>query len=267
MPEARWHSPALMRATIALHVLALAAVFTEPARWPWALGAVVASHWLVVGVGLWPRSRWLGPNWTRLPAAAAARNEIALTIDDGPDPAVTPLVLDLLDRHAARATFFCIGAQAERHPELCREIVRRGHAVENHSQRHSHDFSLLGPAALARELQASQETITRICGQRPLFFRAPAGLRNLFLEPVLARLGLTLASWSVRGFDTRTGDPARVTGRLLRALRPGAILLLHDGHAARTAANAPVILDVLPTVLERAAAAGLRAVTLRQALS
>jgi peptidoglycan-N-acetylglucosamine deacetylase len=267
MPDPAWHSTPLLRASIALHLLALAAVVAVPSVWPWALAAVVADHLLIVGVGLWPRSRWLGPNWTSLPVASAARNEIALTIDDGPDPVVTPQVLDLLDRYATRVTFFCIGEQAQRHPALCREIVRRGHAVENHSQRHSHSFSLLGPGGFTRELQTSQDTLTRISGQRPRFFRAPAGLRNLFLGPVLARLGLHLASWSARGFDTRISDPERVRSSLLRGLRAGAILLLHDGHAARTAGGIPVILEVLPPVLESAAAAGLRPVTLREALS
>ncbi len=267
MPDPAWHSTPLLRASIALHLLALAAVVAAPGLWPWALAAVVADHLLIVAVGLWPRSRWLGPNWSVLPAASAERNEIALTIDDGPDPAVTPQVLDLLDRYAARVTFFCIGQQAERHPALCREIVQRGHAVENHSQHHSPCFSLLGPGGFARELHASQEALTRISGQRPLFFRAPAGLRNLFLAPVLARLGLRLVSWSARGFDTRISDPERVRSSLIRGLKAGAILLLHDGHAARTAAGVPVILEVLPTVLESAAAARLRPVTLREALS
>lgn len=267
MREPSWHSTPLVRAVLALHVVAIAGIALAPDRWPWAVAAMVVSHWVVVGVGLWPRSRWLGPNWTLLPPAAAARNEIALTIDDGPDPAVTPQVLDLLDRHATRATFFCIGTHAERHADLCREIVRRGHAIENHSQQHSHDFSLLGPRGVLRELQTSQDTLTRIAGERPLFFRAPAGLRNLFLEPELARLGLKLASWSARGFDTRVNDPEQVRRRLLRGMRPGAILLLHDGHAARTTAGVPVILEVLPAVLEAAAAAGLRAVTLREALA
>ena len=267
MPEARWQPTPLVRASVALHVLALVALAAAPRHWLWPVGALVANHLLITVVGLWPRSHWLGPNWTRLPAAATARNEIALTIDDGPDPVVTPQVLDLLDRYAVRATFFCIGDQAARHPQLCREIVRRGHAVENHSQRHRHFFSLMGPGGLGRELQAAQDTLGGICGQRPLFFRAPAGLRNPFLDPVLARLGLKLASWSARGFDTRVGNATRVNKRLLRELRPGAIFLLHDGHAARTAEGIPVILEVLPGLLESAQAARLRLVTLRQALS
>ncbi len=262
-----WQPTLLIRASLALHVLALVTVIAEPGQWRWALGAVLANHALLTLLGLWPRSHWLGPNWTRLPTAAVARHEIALTIDDGPDPVVTPQVLDLLDRYAAQATFFCIGEKAERYPDLCREIVRRGHAVENHSQHHRHYFSLMGRSCIMRELQAAQNTFTTITGQRPLFFRAPAGLRNPFLDPVLARLGLRLATWSVRGFDTRIGDVERVNNELLRGLRAGAILLLHDGNAARTPEGIPVILDVLPTVLAAAGAANLRFVTLRHALS
>ncbi|MBE0622659.1 MAG: polysaccharide deacetylase family protein [Burkholderiales bacterium] len=267
MPDSRWQPAPLIRASIALHLLALIAVIVEPAQWRWALGVVLADHVLLVLVGLWPRSHWLGPNWTRLPAAARARSEIALTIDDGPDPAVTPQVLDMLDRYAARASFFCIGERAARHPDLCREIVRRGHAVENHSQHHRHYFALMGRSDIMRELQAAQETLAAITGQRPLFFRAPAGLRNPLLDPVLARLGLRLASWSARGFDTRSGDVERVKMRLLRGLRPGSILLLHDGNAARTPGGVPVIVEVLPGVLAAARAANLRFVTLRHALS
>ncbi len=267
MHSARWQPTLLIRASMALHGLALVAVIAEPGQWPWALGAVIVNHLLMAAIGLWPRSHWLGPNWTHLPAAATARNEIALTIDDGPDPIVTPQVLDMLDRYAAQATFFCIGEKAARYPDLCREIVRRGHAVENHSQHHRHHFSLMGTRRFTRELQTAQDTLTTITGQRPLFFRAPAGLRNPFLDPVLTRLGLRLASWSARGFDTRIGDAGRVKNKLLCGLRAGAILLVHDGNAARTSDGQPVILDVLPAMLASAAAARLRFVTLRHALS
>jgi len=264
--SSRWQPTLLFRTSIVLHLLALIVVIAEPGQWRWALGAVLANHTLITLVGLWPRSHWLGPNWTQLPASAITMNGIALTIDDGPDPIVTPQVLDMLDRHAVQATFFCVGEKAARYPELCREIVRRGHAVENHSQHHRHHFALMGRSGFMRELQAAQDTLTAITGQRPSFFRAPAGLRNPFLDPVLARLGLRLASWSARGFDTRTGNVERVKNRLLRGLRAGAILLLHDGNAARTPDGIPVILEVLPAVLAAARAANLRFVTLRQAL-
>ena len=264
-PGRRWRPTPLLWATLAIHVAALGLLVAQPAHWPWALAALIANHLVLSSVGLWPRSQALGPNWVRLPVAAAP-GHIAITIDDGPDPVVTPQVLDLLDQHAARATFFCIGTQAQRFPELCREIVRRGHAVENHSQHHYHHFATFGPRRMAREIEAGAACLTELTGQRPRFFRPTAGLRNPFLEPILARNGLHLACWTRRGFDTRCKDADVVTRRLTRTLAAGDILLLHDGHAARTAAGQPVILAVLPRVLQAAASRGLTPITLPAAL-
>ena len=257
--------PLLVKASGAVHVGAAVAVIASPPAWPWALGAVALDHALVTATGLWPRSTWLGPNMRRLNAASAARNEISLTIDDGPDPAVTPAVLDLLDAADARATFFCIAAHAERYPQLCRQIVQRGHSVQNHSHRHSHTFSLMGTRALAQEISRAQQAIAQITGVLPRYFRAPAGLRNPFLDPVLFDQKLELVSWTRRGFDTMRTDPADVLARLTRQLAAGDILLLHDGNAARTAGDRPVVLDVLPALLKRFNDAGLRAVTLPEA--
>jgi peptidoglycan/xylan/chitin deacetylase (PgdA/CDA1 family) len=124
----------------------------------------------------------------------------------------------------------------------------------------------MGPSALAKEVARAQQTIAAVTGDAPRFFRAPAGLRNPFLEPVLARLGLRLASWTRRGFDTVNTDSRVVLGKLTHRLRAGDILLLHDGHAARAKSGNPVILDVLPRLLQAVSAAGLRPVTLRGAL-
>lgn len=265
MARPRWRPTPFIWFSLALHGGAVLAVLLDVRLWAWAMGAVIANHLAITLLGLLPRSRALGENWTQLPAKAMARREIALTLDDGPDPDVTPRVLDLLDRHGVKATFFCIGRKAQQYPDLCREIVARGHGVENHTQRHRHHFSLLGPAGFMREIRAAQNTLKRITGVEPRFFRAPAGLRNPFLDPVLAVLGLQLASWTVRGFDTRTRQVSRVQARLMRGLRPGAILLLHDGHAARTSAGEPVVLAVLPELIASARRAGLHFVTLRDA--
>jgi peptidoglycan/xylan/chitin deacetylase (PgdA/CDA1 family) len=233
-----------------------------PQAWPWALGALAANHLALTAGGLWPRSRWLGSNWTRLPPAATARREVAITIDDGPDPVVTPAVLDLLDRHRAPATFFCIAARVRANAALCREIVARGHSVQNHSDRHAHNFSLLGPRAIARELAAAQASLADVTGERPRFFRAPAGLRNVFLAPVLQRLDLQLVSWTRRGFDTVRRDPDAMLARLTRRLGAGDILLAHDGHAARSRDDVPLVIAVLPALLERVRALELAPVTL-----
>jgi peptidoglycan/xylan/chitin deacetylase (PgdA/CDA1 family) len=255
-----------MRASAAWHVAAIGAGVLVPGAWPWAIGAIVLNHALITGAGLTPRSKLLGPNVTRLPEAAAARREVAITIDDGPEPGVTSQVLDLLDAHGQRATFFCIAERVLAHPALAREIVARGHSIQNHTARHRHNFSFLGPRGFVSEIARAQDILTEVTGQRPTCFRAPAGLRNPFLEPVLHRLGLSLVSWTRRGFDTREGDAAKVMARLGRNLQARDILLLHDGNAARTAEGQPVLLEVLPLLLERLRADGLRAVTLPEGL-
>lgn len=265
-PAARWPWPPLVQASVALHAGAAALAFV-PGQWPLALGAVLADQAVLTAAGLWPRSALLGPNVRRLPAARAGRGEIAITIDDGPDPQVTPRVLDQLDAADARATFFCIAARAAAQPALLREIVRRGHAVQNHSHVHRHHFALLGPRGLATEIGRAQAVLAELTGRLPHCFRAPAGLRNPLLDPVLHRLDLHLVSWTRRGFDTRVRDPARVLQRLTRGLAACDILLLHDGNARRGDSGQPVIVEVLPALLQRCRAAGLHTVTLDEALA
>lgn len=264
--SAAWSPSPFLKASAALHAGAAVGALAVPSLWPWALGAVVANHALITTAGLLPRSTLLGPNLTRLPAASQARREIALTIDDGPDPQVTPAVLDLLDAAQVRATFFCIGWRARRHPALCREIVARGHRVENHGDSHSNAFSLFGPGRMKADIAAAQATLSDITGQAPMFFRPTAGLRNPFLDPVLAQLGLKLAAWTRRPYDTRDGRPQQVLQRLTRGLGPGDILLMHDGHAAPTPEGSPVILATLPMLLQMLHQQALRPVTLQQSL-
>ena len=261
-----WTPSPLLYATGALHVGAAAALIARPRIWPWALSAVLANHVALAATGLWPRSQLLGPNWTRLPAQGGTSMGVAITIDDGPEPSVTPEVLAQLERYRASATFFCVGERVLRYPDLAQEILRRGHTIENHSQRHRHNFSLLGPSGMHGEISRAQESIHRVTASTPIFFRAPAGLRNPFLDPILVRLKLRLASWTRRGFDTVNSDPDTVFKRLANPLRPGDILLLHDGHAARSRSGRPVILEVLPRLLEALNAKGLSPVTLRSAL-
>ncbi|MGO4395205.1 polysaccharide deacetylase family protein [Variovorax sp. M-6] len=265
-PES-WSWPPMVRASVGLHLLALGAAVAVPGALPWAVAAIVLNHVLITAAGLAPRSSLLGQNLTRLPPAAVARREVAITIDDGPDPEVTPQVLDLLDAHGQRATFFCIAERVAAHPALAREIVARGHSIQNHTASHRHNFSLLGPRGFEAEISRAQQVLCDVTGLRPTCFRAPAGLRNPFLAPVLHRMGLSLVSWTRRGFDTREGHAATVLARLARDLRAGDILLLHDGHAARTADGRAVVLDVLPPLLARIRTNGLRAVTLPEALA
>ncbi len=205
-----------------------------------------------------PRCQWVGANITRGPA----RGAVALTFDDGPDPILTPWILACLRAHGARASFFCVGDKARRHPSLIGAIRDGGHSVENHSDHHRHSFAMLHRAVIAREVRAAQQTLTDLARTAPRFFRAPLGFRNPWLAPVLAEYGLRYVSWSHRGFDTVDRRPARILARLLGGLNDGDILLLHDGASARDHQGRPVLHSVLPDLLAAVAARGLAIVDL-----
>ena len=195
-----------------------------------------------------------------------APREVVLTFDDGPDPEVTPRILDLLEPYGARATFFCIGRRAAAHPALMREIRARGHAIGNHSMRHPAWFALLGIAGQRGELASAQAVLAET-GPVSGLARAPLGLRSPLSDWVFHGLGLRHVAWTRRGFDTRTRDPLRVLARLTKDLAAGDILLLHDGHAARMGDGRPVVGETLPRLLEAILARGLRPATLAEALA
>ena len=253
----RWSPPFLVRLSLVVHVVAAVSLAVHPEAWAWPFGALVANHLVLGAATLWPRGSWLGPNLVRLPATAARRGEMCLSFDDGPDAVLTPLVLELLDRYQAKASFFCIGEKAEALPGLVREIARRGHSVENHSYRHRIAFALFGVSRLRREVETAQAVVTAITGRPPLFFRAPAGFRSPLLDPVLASRALRYVSWTRRGFDAVSRNPQRILRLLTSGLAAGDLLLLHD--------NTAVVLDVLPSLLEQIAARGLRSVSLATA--
>jgi len=265
LPPLAWRPAPFVGTSILLHALILIGMVAEPQQWRLWLLVFVGNHLLICAAVMLPRNHWIGANITRLPEAAAKRGEIALTLDDGPDPAVTPQVLDLLDRFAAKASFFCIGARAQAHPDLVREILRRGHSVENHSLRHDKTFAFRGWQWTRIEVENSQQVLSNITGQMPRFFRAPAGFRNPLLDPILALAGLRYAAWTRRGFDSVHGDSASVLRRLRRNWGPGFILLMHDGHPAKTTAGVPVILEVLPILLDEIQQRGWRVVSLPMA--
>ena len=262
MTNGRWRPPALVAGSLAIHAAALVALVTAPHYWPWLLGAALADHLAVAQACLRPRSRLLGPNLTRLPEAAARRGEVALTFDDGPDPEVTPRVLERLAERGAHASFFCVGRRVEAHPQVAAAAVAAGHRLENHTHTHPAHFAFRGPRAMEAEIARAQEAVARATGQAPRLFRPPAGFRAPWTDLALHRSGLTLATWTRRGFDAVTRDPRRVADRLLRGLAAGDVLLLHDGWGARDRGGRAVVLEALPRLLDTLEARGLRAVPL-----
>ena len=253
-----WRPAPFAGLSLAIHAACAAALAVDVTLWPWLIASVVANQALLTAAVFLPRTRVLGPNINRLPQEAVRRREVSLTFDDGPDPHTTPQILAWLDRHGAKASFFCVGEKAAAHPEIVREIAQRGHSVENHSYRHSHAFACFGIARTSREIELAQQLLARLSGRTPGFFRAPAGFRSPLLDFVLSRFGLRYVSWTRRGFDAARRDPRVVLERLTCGLVAGDVLLLHD--------SSPVVLEVLPRLLEELVGRGLKSVSLPSVL-
>ncbi len=187
---------------------------------------------------------------TRLDAQDDGSRTVSLTFDDGPHPNATPRILDVLDEHDAKASFFCVGRLVEEQASLVREMAERGHRVENHTWNHPNYFAFLPPSGLEAQILRTQSIIHQVTGRTPKFFRAPAGIRSPWLDPVLHRLGLRLVSWTRRGFDTVERDRTRIYRRLTKNLAPGDILVLHDGRASTSKREPADLLDVVHRVLD-----------------
>jgi peptidoglycan/xylan/chitin deacetylase (PgdA/CDA1 family) len=187
---------------------------------------------LIAAVLAWgiarPGSRLFYPTVTHGPRAG---NHVAITFDDGPDSETTPHVLDVLAQYGAKATFFVIGRSLAAQPALAQRILAEGHELGNHSWRHSRWQNFFSQAAHRREMERATQAITDAgqTGTRPLY-RPPLGLKSPPLARAAHQLGLTLVAWSLHSHDTRRTDPARIAQDVLRKVRAGDIILMHDGH-------------------------------------
>ena len=231
----RWSATPLIYASAAIHAGAAAALVLRPRTWPWALGALAINHAALAAAGLWPRSQLLGPNWVTLPRHGGESTRVAITIDDGPDPEVTPQVCRNWP-NIARPPLSFAWVNASSATRIWRRKLWLAAMPSKITANGIGTISRCwGRVRMSAEISRAQDSISRVTGIAPLFFRAPAGLRNPFLDPILARLQLRLASWTRRGFDTVHRNADAVYQRLAMPLRDGDILLLHDGNAARAA--------------------------------
>lgn len=235
-------SPRFCRNGFRVLLAVLVQVASVGAGWRFGWGWTVASQVLLGSV--WacgtflPNSRVFGPVCRRVEGPGAL-----LSIDDGPDPADTPALLDLLDRHGERAVFFVIGDKVRRYPELAREIVRRGHELGNHTMTHpAGSMWCAGPVRTRREIVECSRAIEEVTGVKPRWFRAPAGHRNWFTHPVLREEGLELVGWKKRAFDAVRRDVPWIVKRLTTDVRDGDIILLHEAT--------PIAKEVMEGVLE-----------------
>ncbi len=156
------------------------------------------------------------------------RSWVALTFDDGPDPATTPLLLEWLRRERITAAFFFVGKAARRYPALVAQAAADGHLIGNHSDRHGYDWAFASTERLFAEFADANRTLTAILGQAPRFARTPAGVSRPNLGDVLRQLHLRNVAWDVRGLESLYRDPERIAARIARRARNGSIILLHE---------------------------------------
>lgn len=213
-------------ATIFLVLTALGAGFGLEGLLCWLiLGLLVTAYLVIFALGM----SILKLNFF---VKATCRGEttirrVALTFDDGPDPVATPKLLKVLKRHGIKAAFFPIGTKVKDHPEIINQIDQQGHILGNHSFRHAWWTNFLMAGALEREIDRAQRAIEVATGRVPAYFRPPMGLTNPHLRRGLRKHGLSVVGWDVRSLDTVAGTE-KVINRVLRKIRNGSIILLHD---------------------------------------
>jgi peptidoglycan/xylan/chitin deacetylase (PgdA/CDA1 family) len=152
---------------------------------------------------------------------------IAITYDDGPHPGNTDAILDVL-KDRSKATFFCIGSKLTGNEALLKRMHEEGHLVGTHSFSHSNWFDLYSARKMKKELKQSEEKIYEILGKKPLLFRPPYGVINPMLKRALGAFSYHIIGYSNRSFDSVTKDENKVIERMIRKLKPGDIVLLHD---------------------------------------
>lgn len=172
---------------------------------------------------------------------------VALTFDDGPDPLVTPAILSILAQEDVSAAFFVVGQHVRRAPELVQRVHAAGHLVGNHSDTHGFRLHIAPRATVLRELVRCNAAIFAAIDREPTLYRAPHGFKRPALGDVLQQLGMTAVGWQARGFDTVENDPAKITARIFARLRPGGVVLMHDGTHGR--GNRLATLAALPRVI------------------
>ncbi len=179
-----------------------------------------------------------------------SENHISITFDDGPNPEFTPKVLALLKNYNAKATFFLIGKNAEKHPEIVRQIIEEGHTIGNHSYSHSKNFGFFSSEKVAAELRQTNSILKKITGKDLKLFRPPFGVTNQNIKKGLKNTGHYSIGWSKRSFDTTNISEEKIIKRITSNLKKGDIILLHDSSAKSVAVLEQLLLTLPPHKLQ-----------------
>ncbi len=244
-------------AGIALMVRSL--VFEPPPLWLAGLALLAYVTFTTLGV-LIPRWEMYGDVFFRGDPSTGA---VALSFDDGPHPQTTRQILEILERDGSTATFFVVGRKVEQYPDVVREIAAAGHGLGLHGWDHDRLYCFKPPKAVEADVRRTQEMIEAVCKQRPVLLRPPVGYVSHRTALGARRAGVELVAWSARGLDGmgRT-SPRRVVRRVLRRLKAGDIIMLHD--AAERENFEPAAIAALPAILKGIRERGLRVLSVEQ---
>lgn len=231
-------------------------------RRPRRLGIWLALLGIVAGLGLTlgavlPDNHFYGMAFSEIPTS---RKVVALTFDDGPYPPYTDQILDILKEYQVPATFFVIGQNAAKHPDLVRRIVREGHQVGNHSYHHI-DLLKADRNVLAEEIDRTSQVIRDITGQSPNFVRPPHGFRDPVVMEAMRERGLTVVEWSVMSRDWTNPGVETIVNRTVSKVRNGSVVLLHDGDGVAQDASRAQSVEATRRIIQELQAQGYTFVT------
>lgn len=193
----------------------------------WIIVLIVVAWIIITTIGSF-HIRWnyfLPANHHNYPIK---ENSISITFDDGPNQEFTPFFLELLKKYNAKATFFCIGKNAEKYPEIVQQIINQGHAIGNHSFAHTNDYGFLNIQQLVEDIFKAQSVLKKISNKQNILFRPPFGVTNPNIAKAIKKFHLQTIGWSVRSYDTKAKDVNVVVKRITKNLKKGDVILLHD---------------------------------------
>jgi len=174
---------------------------------------------------------------------------VYLTFDDGPNGRTTERIVNILERTGIPATFFMVGRHVVRAPALARDVAQAGFGIGNHTYTHT-KLTLLGPRQTAEEISWAHGAIVGATGMAPQWFRAPHGYRNPWVRKAVATYGYRVAGWTFGVWDTARPGAAVIRDRIRRGVRPGAVLLLHDGDGSAGNGDRVQTVEALPGIIE-----------------
>ncbi|MET2985339.1 polysaccharide deacetylase family protein [Aureibaculum conchae] len=157
-----------------------------------------------------------------------SNKQIAITFDDGPNLEFTPQILALLKKHNAKATFFCIGKNIEKHSEMLKQIADGGHVIGNHSHSHSNTFGFFSSNKVIKEVNKTNKLINKSLNLNCNLFRPPFGVTNPAIKNAIKKTGHHVIGWNVRSLDTKIKEPREILKRITKNLKAGDVILLHD---------------------------------------